>query len=64
MIFQQKKVINNLDEKELANIFKYFGDEKDSKRIAHNIVEDRVKKKITTEELVKIIDSSKRKRKL
>ena len=60
--FSAKEVINNLDEKELANIFKYFGDEKDSKRIAHNIVEDRVKKKITTEELVKIIDSSKRKR--
>ena len=60
--FSAKEVINNLDEKELANIFKYFGDEKDSKRIAHNIIVDRVKKKITTEELVKIIDSSKRKR--
>ena len=34
----------------------------DSKRIAHNIVEDRSKREITTEELVRIIDSSKRKR--
>jgi len=60
--FSAKEAINNLDEKELAQIFKYFGDEKDSNRIAHNIVEDRVTKKITTEELVRIIESSKRKK--
>ena len=39
--FSAKEAINNLDDKELAQIFKYFGDEKDSNRIAHNIVEDR-----------------------
>ena len=61
--FSAKEVINNLDEKELAQIFKYFGDEKDSNRIAHNIVEDRKTREITTEELVRIIDSSKRKKK-
>jgi len=55
-------VIDNLDEKELAQIFKYFGDEKDSNRIAHNIVEDRATREITTEELVRIIESSKRKK--
>ena len=60
--FSAKEVINNLDEKELALIFKYFGDEKDSKRIAHNIVEDRKNRKITTEELVRIIESSKKKK--
>ena len=60
--FSAKEVINNLDEKELEKIFKYFGDEKDSKRIAHNIVEDRKKREITTEELVRIIESSKRKK--
>jgi 16S rRNA (cytosine1402-N4)-methyltransferase len=59
--FSAKDAINNLDEKELAQIFKYFGDEKDGKRIAHNIVEDRVTREITTEELVRIIESSKRK---
>ena len=59
--FSAKEVINNLDEKELAQIFKYFGDEKDSNRIAHNIVEDRATREITTEELVRIIESSKRK---
>ena len=60
--FSAKEVINFLDEKELAQIFKYFGDEKDSKRIAHNIVEDRATREITTEELVRIIESSKRKK--
>ena len=60
--FSAKEVINILDEKELAQIFKYFGDEKDSNRIAHNIVEDRATREITTEELVRIIDSSKRKK--
>ena len=61
--FSAKEVINTLDKKELAQIFKYFGEEKDSNRIAHNIVEDRVSRKITTEELVRIIESSKRKKK-
>ena len=60
--FSAKEAINILDEKELAQIFKYFGDEKDSKRIAHNIVEDRATKEISTEELVRIIESSKRKK--
>ncbi|MDA7562271.1 16S rRNA (cytosine(1402)-N(4))-methyltransferase RsmH [Candidatus Pelagibacter sp.] len=60
--FSAKEAINILDEKELSQIFKYFGDEKDSNRIAHNIVEDRIIREITTEELVRIIDSSKRKK--
>ena len=60
--FSAKDAINNLDEKELAQIFKYFGDERDSNRIAHNIVEDRATREITTEELVRIIESSKRKK--
>ena len=62
--FSAKEAINILDEKELAQIFKYFGDEKDSNRIAHNIVEDRATREITTEELVRIIESSKRKKNL
>jgi len=60
--FSAKEVINKLDKKELTQIFKYFGEEKDSNRIAHNIVEDRARRKITTEELVRIIESSKRKK--
>ncbi|MDA8537946.1 16S rRNA (cytosine(1402)-N(4))-methyltransferase RsmH [Candidatus Pelagibacter bacterium] len=60
--FSAKEVINLLSEKELEKIFKYFGEEKESKRIAHNIVEDRKSREITTEELVRIIESSKRKK--
>ena len=60
--FSAKEVINILDEKELEKIFRYFGEEKESKRIAHNIVEDRKSREITTEELVRIIESSKRKK--
>jgi len=60
--FSAKEVINILDENEIEKIFKYFGEEKESKRIACNIVEDRKSRKITTEELVRIIESSKRKK--
>jgi len=60
--FSANEAINNLSENELEKIFKYFGEEKESKRIAHNIVEDRKKIKINTEELVRIIESSKRKK--
>jgi 16S rRNA (cytosine1402-N4)-methyltransferase len=60
--FSAKEVINKLDEKELAQVFKFFGDEKDSNRIAHNVVEDRATREITTEELVRIIESSKRRK--
>ena len=55
--FSAKETINNLDEVQLEKIFKYFGEEKESKIIARNIVRDRKKKEITTEELVKIIKS-------
>jgi len=60
--FSANEVINNLNENELEKIFRYFGEEKESKRIANNIVEDRKKIKINTEELVRIIESSKRKK--
>ena len=55
-------VINKLEEKELENIFKFFGDEKEAKYIARNIVKDRLKNKINTENLIKIIDKSKRRK--
>ena len=60
--FSAKEAINILEEKELEKIFKYYGEEKESKRIAHNIVQDRKTREITTEELVRIIESSKRKK--
>ena len=60
--FSAKEVINKLGQKELEKIFKFFGEEKEAKRIANKIVKERMKKKIDTQELVKIVDSSKRKK--
>jgi 16S rRNA (cytosine1402-N4)-methyltransferase len=60
--FSAKEVINSLSETELEKIFRNFGEEKESKRIAHNIIEDRKTREITTQELVRIIESSKRKK--
>mgnify|MGYP006171577061 CR=1 FL=1 len=59
--FSAQDVINKLDEKELADIFKYFGEEKASKKIAYKIVRERNESIIDTEKLVKIIESSKKK---
>ena len=59
--FSANDVINKLDRKDLEKIFKFFGEERDSKRIAHKIVKEREIKKIDTQKLVKIIESSKKK---
>ena len=58
--FSASDVINKLDEKELEKIFKFFGEEKESKKIASKIVKERKEKKINTENLVKIIESTKK----
>ena len=58
--FSASDVINKLDEKELEKIFKLFGEERESKKIASKIVRERKEKKINTENLVKIIESSKK----
>ena len=60
--YSAEDVINKLDQKELEKIFKFFGDEKEGKYIARKIVKERINKKIDTQELVKIIDSSKRRK--
>ena len=60
--YSAEEAINKLDQKELEKIFKFFGDEKEGKYIARNIVKERVNKKIDTQGLVKIIDSSKRRK--
>ena len=57
--FSAHDVVNKLNEKELAQIFKYFGEEKESKKIARNIIKERSKQKIDTQLLVKIIEKSK-----
>ena len=60
--FSAEDAINKLEENELEKIFKYFGDEKESKYIARNIVKERLKNKIDTQSLVRIIDKTKRKK--
>ncbi len=57
--FSAKDVINKLDKKYLEKIFKFFGEERDSKRIAYKIAKEREIKEIDTQKLVKIIESSK-----
>jgi len=60
--FSAEDAINKLDEKELEKIFKFFGDEKESKYIARNIIKERSKNKIDTKSLVEIIDKSKKRK--
>ena len=56
-------VINNLSEKKLKLIIKILGEEKDASKIAKNIATARLEKKITrVDELVKIIERSKKKK--
>jgi len=55
-------VINNYSEQKLKLIIKILGEEKDASRIAKNIIKARIIKKITrVDELVNIIEKSKRK---
>ena len=60
--FSAKDVIHKLNKSELEKIFKFYGDEKDSKKIASKIVKIREIKKIDTQGLVKIIETSKKKK--
>ena len=60
--YSAQDVINKLNEKELEKIFKFFGDEKEGKFIAKNIVKERLKNKIDTKALVEIIDKSKKRK--
>ena len=60
--YSANEAINNLEEKELEKILKYFGDEKDAKLISRNITKERMSRKIDTQELVNIIERSKRKK--
>ena len=60
--FSAEDAINKLDEKELEKIFKFFGEEKESKFIARNIIKERLKNRIDTQGLVKIIEKTKRKK--
>ena len=45
--FSAKDVVNKLDSKDLEKIFKFFGEESESKKIAKSIIIEREKKKLT-----------------
>ena len=60
--YSAEDVINKLSEKELEKIFKFFGDEKEAKFIARNIIKERSKNQIDTKSLVEIIDKSKKRK--
>ncbi len=60
--YSAEDVINKLNEKELEKIFKFFGDEKEAKFIARNIIKERSKNQIDTKSLVEIIDKSKKRK--
>ncbi len=60
--FSAKDVINKLDAKELEKIFKLFGEEKEAKKIAFKITQERKIKKIDTKGLVELIEKTKKKK--
>ena len=62
--FSAKEVINQLNSEDLEKILKNFGEEKEAKRIVNNILKIRKDKEIDTKLLVKIIETTKRKKKL
>ncbi len=60
--FSALEAINKLSEKNLKSIIKILGEEKEASRIAKNIVKSRkLNKIINTDDLVKIIEKSKKK---
>jgi len=60
--FSAKDVINKLEGRELEKIFKFFGEEKEAKKIVFNIIKERKVQEISTERLVKLIEKAKRKK--
>ena len=60
--FSAKDVINKLNVKELEKIFKFFGEEKEAKKIAIKIIKERRIRKIDTKGLVKLVEKTKKKK--
>ena len=60
--FSAKDVINKLDIKELEKIFKFFGEEKEAKKIALKIIKERKIRKIDTQTLVELVERTKKKK--
>ncbi len=58
--FSAHEAINKLDKEDLTKIFKYFGDEKDAKKISQAIFRKRNNYMLKTEDLVEIINKEKK----
>ncbi len=58
--FSAKEVINKLEFKDLEKIFRLFGEEKEAKKIAFKIINERQKKEIDTKNLVDLIEKTKK----
>ena len=58
--FSANEVINKLDKIDLTNIFKFFGEEKNAKKITKEILKKRIQKTLQTEDLVEIINKTKK----
>ena len=59
--FSAHDVVNKLNKQELTKIFKYFGDEKDARKISQRIIRKRNQNLLTTKDLVEIINKEKKK---
>tara|TARA_B100000989_G_scaffold196995_1_gene148779 strand:+ start:1770 stop:2780 length:1011 start_codon:yes stop_codon:yes gene_type:complete len=60
--FSAKDVVNKLQSDDLQKIFRYYGEEKEAKKIANKIVNERTNNEIGTQDLVNIIDTVKRRK--
>ena len=60
--FSAKDVINKLNVKELEKILKFFGEEKEAKKIAIKIIKERKIRKIDTKGLVELVEKTKKKK--
>ena len=60
--FSAADAINKLDIFELEKIFRFFGEEKESKKIAAKIIKERNKNTIDTQALVRLIEKTKKKK--
>ena len=60
--FSAKDAIDKLNSSELEKIFKFFGEEKEAKKIAFKVVKERKIKKIDTKTLVEIIENTKKRK--
>ena len=60
--FSANEAINKLDGIELEKIFKFFGEEKEAKKVVKKIIKERKKNNINTKHLVEIIEKTKKKK--